>query len=252
MMDARVSHIIKCFDRLAHPSTNDIDVLNTVEALRRRLGDETMSDLLAKLPGHVNQIEIKKLRAVIDNLHGELAALEEENDELLTLQSDLEYQLQQQTNAVAHAAAVDHEGRETYTDYEVVRIKQQRFGKINGVDTRWVKFSEARHATDPTSQLVTVSKTQQWRINGCYPAWAVGQLLAMPALIEREIHSWSPTDVDFLCALHHHAPNASMKEFAAKCSEKFGVPIGINSIRGQLHNLRKENRIAPARKRLSS
>jgi hypothetical protein len=250
MMDARVSQIIKCFDRLAHPSTNDTDVLNTVQGIRRRLGNETMSNLLAKLPGHVDQTEIKKLRAVIDNLHGELAALEEENDELLTLQSDLEYQLQQVQRAAS--MIVDREARETYTDYEVVRIKQQRFGKTHGIDTRWAAFSAARHAADPSSPIVTVSKTQQWRRAGCFPSWAVEQLWSMPTIIEREIYTWSSADVDYLCDLYNEAPNLSYLKLATKCAEKFGVPIGENSIRSKLRYLRQKNRISPARKRLSS
>lgn len=244
-MDPLSNRIVTIVDRLAHASTTDQDVLQTVYGLRRVMKNQTPSAVMryaVPILASQKQKQIADLQKTVVVLRDEIAELQKVNTKLEVEQAWLRTQISQHQQKCRQPDSPDD-----YLYDDVMQIIRHKFGKQNGAQTLWSDYSATLHAADAAIQVVTVSKLQAWRTGGSYPAWAVNQLKAMP-VSTRTVHRWSDEDIEFLCRLHLADLQKTDDCLAYECSAKFGCTINSNSIKSKFNILRKTGRIPKVRR----
>lgn len=243
--------IVTIWDRLAHESLSEIDIVQSVLGLQRLLKGRVPSKLLQhavnrqSLPKEIQHLQmlIRQLQAEQDKLEAENRALIEERAHL---QIEVELLKDKYDEDIIAPHVVKHNPIDDYSYAEVMTLVEVKFKKHNGFGKLWEEYSLQIHRHDP-ARIVTVNRIQSWRKANAFPAWAIEQLKAMP-LIERVIHRWSHTDIEFLAQLYNHDPTMTDTQLADQCSVKFGCKINDNSIKSKLNILRKERRIELVRR----
>jgi hypothetical protein len=231
-----IATVTTIIDRLAHSSTNDQDALNSVYGLRRLTKGNPPSQLLYS---DNPKKKLRQLNSLVAQLRSEIAGLKTSNHDM--------------QGEIQRLQTVDRPTRDHANGYsydEVMEIIRRKFGKQNGGLTLWSDYNAKLHAADPTIEVFACNAMQTWRRLGVYPVWAVEQLLSMP-IVAREIHKWSPDDIEFLCQLHLTDLYKTDDQLAAECSRMFGCEINSNSIKSKFNILRKENRIPALRPKRS-
>jgi hypothetical protein len=231
-------------DRLAHQSTDQIDIMQTVEGLRRICKTEMPSRILQihadSRSTPVNR-QINDLKQQIAQMRAEEISLEAEYALLKVKHAQVEKELQELREG--HQPTNHQIPKDWYSYNEVMDIIFDKFGKLNGTQTHWAAYSLKLHTINPQSPLLTVSLLQSWRKDKKFPAWAVQQLRDMPVIEPPQQYKWSEEDIEFLVNLHLADPYKTDNQLAQECTLRFDRPVNSNSIKSKFNILRKMGRI---------
>lgn len=249
--------IISILDRIAHPSTSDIDVMQSVFGLRRVLKGELPSNCLGK------QIRVRpqKHRSYqawqdeIDELKEQLAEkTETERTQEKRVKSLTQEVEKLQAQVLKLKAAKPKEPKETketkssavefYTNAQFAAIMVERVGKYNGAKRAFEDFNTELRKKNPELGVITSSHLEKWRVEDRYPTWVIEQLRMMSkADLPTSSHRWTQADKDFLRDLYRANPTVSDRRLAEILSERFGCDMTENAVKGALDRLRRKGEI---------
>lgn len=246
--------IISILDRIAHPSTSDIDVMQSVFGLRRVLKGELPSNCLGK------QIRVRpqKHRSYqawqdeIDELKEQLAEkTETERTQEKRVKSLTQEVEKLQAQVLKLKEAKPKEPKETkssavefYTNAQFAAIMVERVGKYNGAKRAFEDFNTELRKKNPELGVITSSHLEKWRVEDRYPTWVIEQLRMMSkADLPTSSHRWTQADKDFLRDLYRANPTVSDRRLAEILSERFGCDMTENAVKGALDRLRRKGEI---------
>lgn len=264
--------IINILDRAVHPSTSDIDVIQSINGIRRIVKALCPSQVLR--PDDEDDLfrpeDFIQLRQDYDRAVCERDGMVQENkkitttlkqkDALLTRQTvmllekdALVAKLQSQIDAfkIDHQARIDATSGEvvdppldkaSYTYSEVMSIIWMRFGKMNGALKSLASYNALLREKDPSIPTITDTTVQVWRRQNAYPAWAVDQLRDLKSITKGRL-KWTPEHIAFLRDTYKSNPTQSDEELACKCTREFKFDINTNSVKTKLYALRASNEI---------
>jgi len=268
--------IICILDRAAHQSTSDLDVVQSINGIRRIVDTlrQTPSEVLRasddKEDEDFQPEDFVRLRQDYDKAVNERTGLVAENkrchatlrqkEALLIKQSKLllekdavvaKLHVQIEAMRIEHQARIDAAtavpaapplGKDSYSYSEVMSIIWMRFGKMNGALKSLAAYNAMLREKDPNIPVITGTTVQVWRRQNRYPAWAVDQLRSLTSITKVRL-KWTPEHVAFLRDTYKLDPTQTDEELAHKCSERFKFEINDNSIKSKLNVLRAKKEI---------
>ena len=245
--------IISILDRIAHPSTSDIDVMQSVFGLRRVLKGELPSNCLGK------QIRVRPPKRSYQAWQDEIDELKEQLAEKTEAERTQEKRVKSLTHEVEKLQAQvlklkeskPKEPKETkssavefYTNAQFAAIMVERVGKYNGAKRAFEDFNTELRKKNPELGVITSSHLEKWRVEDRYPTWVIEQLRMMSkADLPTTKHRWSQADYNFLRDLYLADPSVSDRRLAEILSEKFGCNMTENAVKGALDRLCKKHEI---------